>query len=145
MDKLPRLPWRRTSNDKPDDYKADLPIERVAWARMFLAVSGELRWVWSAQVGAFSEHGRCLGKQECADEATAAVWRLKRRHDIACGLPKDEPFEIDFDGPTETLEDYLFILRCRWDERLMGGVAPPHIADLYGALTRTLNNRKRKP
>lgn len=142
MTKLPRLPWRRTSNDKPDDYRADLPIDRIAWARMFLATSGEKRWVWSASVGDFNDHGRCLGKQECADEATNAVWQLKRRDELARNLPRNEPFEIDLDGSTETLEDYLFILDFWWGERLMSGTAPPQIAQAHGTLTRTLIGRR---
>ncbi|GLQ57243.1 hypothetical protein [Devosia nitrariae] len=108
---------------------------------MFLATSGEKRWVWSASVGDFNDHGRCLGKQVCADAATQAVWQLRRRDDLARNLPRNEPFEIDLDGPTETLEDYLFIIDFRWGERLMNGTAPPHITETHGVLSRTLLKR----
>jgi hypothetical protein len=49
------------------------------------------------------------------------------------------------DGPTETLEDYLFIIDFWWGERLMNGTAPPHVAQIHGTLTRTLIGRKGTP
>jgi len=145
MHKLPRLPWQRSAGDRPYDYRADLPFEEVAWARLYRSVSGELPWVWSVSVGAFNSFGRCLSKQESADQATEAAWALKRRNDLAQSIPRNQPFEIDFDGPTETLEDYLFIIRFWYGERLSGGTAPPHIAEMETKLRRVLRERTGRP
>lgn len=142
-DKYPRLPWDHTWPEKGPDFTAKLPMDggREAWARMFAAPSGVNKWLWSVQVGDFNAHGGTLSKQECADQATKAVWDLKRRHDLARDIPRDEPFEINFDWSTETLQDYLFIIRFWYGEPLVYGTAPPHISEVEAKLRRVIFER----
>jgi hypothetical protein len=142
-DKYPRLKWRHTWEWKGPDFSADIPMDggRTAWARMHVEPSGKNKWGWSVKVGDLNAHGGTLSKQECADQATKAVWDLKRRDDLARDIPRDEPFEIDFDWPTEMLQDYLFIIRSWFGTPLTYGTAPPHISEIESKLRRVIFER----
>lgn len=150
MDVPARLNWR-----KEKDRFAAYPLgpilpDRLAWIAPFGPVHRSWKWVVSWE-GWFSEHGIAPGKQEAADEATRAWWRL-----VQTEVPRD----VDFDAtrivaqalvkpvPNSLYhEDGPFLQKVLWHlmnvhgQEVATGDAPARIVDLIAQLEAEIERR----
>jgi hypothetical protein len=150
MDVPLRLKWRKES-DRFAAYPLSINLpDRVAWIAPYTPVYQSWKWVVSWE-GWFTHSGTACGKQEAADRATEAWWRL-----VQTEVPRD----VDFDAtrivaqivvrpiPNSLFaEDGAFLQKVQWHLRnvfrdeLAQGNAPPAVADLDGMLEREIERR----
>lgn len=85
MTGITRLPWRRTWDDKNNDFVAypDGEDHAARYARIYESHSTNdpnYLWRWFVSVdGVHNQNGHATGKQTAADHATAAYWLAVKR------------------------------------------------------------------
>lgn len=87
MDVPARLKWRNETNRYAAYPVGDILPDRVVWIQPYTPVYQSWKWVVSWE-GWFSEADVASSKQEAADRATEAWWRL-----VQTEIPRDVDFE----------------------------------------------------